>query len=228
MDCFTAEAVMSALAANLHRYRRPPGDQFLTYANAWIRREVRRRRMLNEIQTEHFKLLYAAFERGLYLSPAKDDAVEPCDHEQGLYLHLLTHPKKLDRMVAAKRAKPTTMLYALARSRTQGFRTFINDRSTKVGSAQRDGYNFLQFDYHSQDAASEVIRLAVLQAMSKLQPSERRTLKLMFYKGLTVSQIANRTKKSTDTVQRNLSRGLELLRDALYDPTIDAPASERE
>jgi hypothetical protein len=128
LTTFGAEQIMSALAANLHRYRRPAGDGFVCWASAWIRRETIRHRFLTELFQKSHGLIYAAVMRGLYVAPGGDLAVEPSDNEADLYEHLLENPRKIDGMMKPKRAKTSTVLFALAKSRIRAYRSQIANR----------------------------------------------------------------------------------------------------
>jgi RNA polymerase sigma-70 factor (ECF subfamily) len=55
----------------------------------------------------------------------------------------------------------------------------------------------------------------VEQALSHLQPRQRRTIELIYYEGLTADEVSLRTGETTRVVRHNLYRGLEKLRKAL-------------
>lgn len=54
------------------------------------------------------------------------------------------------------------------------------------------------------------------QALSCLQPRQRRTIELIYYEGLTAEEVARRTGESVRVVRHNLYRGLEKLRQVLH------------
>jgi RNA polymerase sigma-70 factor (ECF subfamily) len=53
------------------------------------------------------------------------------------------------------------------------------------------------------------------QALSHLQPRQRRTIELIYYEGLTADEVSLRTGETIRVVRHNLYRGLEKLRKAL-------------
>jgi len=55
----------------------------------------------------------------------------------------------------------------------------------------------------------------VEQALSHLQPRQRRTIELIYYEGLTADEVSLRTGETIRVVRHNLYRGLEKLRKAL-------------
>jgi RNA polymerase sigma-70 factor, ECF subfamily len=57
--------------------------------------------------------------------------------------------------------------------------------------------------------------LLVGQALSHLQPRQRRTIELIYYEGLTADEVSLRTGETIRVVRHNLYRGLEKLRKAL-------------
>lgn len=141
LSIFGAEQILNALAENLHKYRRPAGPRFMNWASAWVRRETRRHRFLTELFRDHYALVFAAVNRGLFLAPI-DYADELKDHEFALYVHLLQNPRKIDALMKPKKAKMTSMLYALAASRTRGYRSRVSDRYGKVNRLLDAGDSF--------------------------------------------------------------------------------------
>lgn len=79
LSIFDVEAILEALVAELHRYRRPPGPGFIVWATARVKRQARRHQFLTYTYTEHTKLLFAAITRSMFGCFADDWAVEPCD-----------------------------------------------------------------------------------------------------------------------------------------------------
>ena len=61
--------------------------------------------------------------------------------------------------------------------------------------------------------------ILVGQALSNLQPRQRRTIELIYYEGLTAEEVAIRTGETVRVVRHNLYRGLEKLRRILCDTT---------
>ena len=55
----------------------------------------------------------------------------------------------------------------------------------------------------------------VEQALSHLQPRQRRTIELIYYEGLTAEEVSHRTGETVRVVRHNLYRGLEKLRKAV-------------
>lgn len=53
------------------------------------------------------------------------------------------------------------------------------------------------------------------QALSSLQPRQRRTIELVYYEGLTAEEVSVRTGETVRVVRHNLYRGLEKLRRAV-------------
>ena len=127
---FEPERLMNSLAANLYRYRRPADERFVNWAQAWVRRDARRRKLLTEMLGRYRQLLIAAIERSLHKSAGEDWAVEVEDHIADLQVYLLQNPRKIDVILNPKKAKTTSVLYGLARSRMRAVRSKIKDRRT--------------------------------------------------------------------------------------------------
>lgn len=163
---YTEEAVMDSLAANLWRYTRPPGDGFVRWAQAWVRRQTRRYRFLTELNQNHRGLIYAAVQRAMFGSPAEDFAVEPCDNEADLYIHLLENPRKIDVLLKPDRAKPTTRLYGLTKSRQRAYRKKINKRRELVELQNGVG------KCESVTSDEEIAAVSASAAQRKLKNSE--------------------------------------------------------
>lgn len=132
LSAFGAEQILSNLAGNLCRYRRRPDHRFVEWAAAWVRRETRRHRFLTEMFRTNHDMLYKAISESLYRSSGEDLAVELQDYEAEVYTYLLQHPRKLDRLMHPKKAKPRTVLYALTKSRMRGVRSKIGDRHALI------------------------------------------------------------------------------------------------
>jgi hypothetical protein len=131
------EAIMGALAANLHKYRREPGPCFLEWSLAWIRRETKRHKFLNQLFKKNDDLLFAAIARALF-GASEDWAVEPKDLKAEIFLHLLQNPKKLNGLMNPRTAKPSSMLYKLTKSRMLGYRSKLGDRRALVSYWKKD------------------------------------------------------------------------------------------
>lgn len=125
---FDADAIMQALAANLYRYRRAPGDGFTRWATGWVRRQARRFRFLTTIRAELPKLIYSASARAMYGCPAEDAAIAVADAEQALYVYLLTYPREIDSLMQPCKAKLSTRLYQLVRAGERNRRKLLTDR----------------------------------------------------------------------------------------------------
>jgi hypothetical protein len=125
---FDTEAIMAALAANLDRYRRAPGDAFMGWATAWVRRQARRYRFLAIIRAEFPKLIYSASARAMSGCPADDAAIGVADAEQELYAYLLENPRLIDSLMRPSKAKPSTRLYSLVRAGERNRRKLLTDR----------------------------------------------------------------------------------------------------
>lgn len=69
-------------------------------------------------------------------------------------------------------------------------------------------------------------RLFVEQALSGLQPRQRRTVELTYYEGLTAEEIARRTGETVRVVRHNLYRGLERLRKNMNTPRRRMPDAQ--
>lgn len=128
-----AGTIMAALAANLWRYyHQSPDERFTRWATAWVRRQTRRHRFITELFNGSHPLVYAAVQRSLFACLGEDWSQEPADHEADVYLHLLQYPRKIDALLKPIQAKPTTMLYALTRSRMRAVRSKLTDRHALV------------------------------------------------------------------------------------------------
>ncbi len=66
-------------------------------------------------------------------------------------------------------------------------------------------------------------RILLEQALSSLQPRQRRTVELTYYEGLTAEEIAQRTGETVRVVRHNLYRGLERLRRKITAPQRRVP-----
>jgi RNA polymerase sigma-70 factor (ECF subfamily) len=64
------------------------------------------------------------------------------------------------------------------------------------------------------------------QALSMIQPRQRRTVELIYYEGLTPEEVSERTGESVPAVRHNLYRGLEKIRSVLGEA--DSRASKRK
>lgn len=126
------DQIIGALAANLHRYRRPPGDGFRLWAQAWVRRQTRRFRFLVQMKTEFRRLIYAAATRAMYECIAQDDAVEVTDSEHALYEYLWEFPRKLDELMLPGTAKTSSRIYKKAATRERGRRKLITENHTTM------------------------------------------------------------------------------------------------
>jgi len=63
------------------------------------------------------------------------------------------------------------------------------------------------------------------EALARLDESQRTTLELVFYEGMTMHEIADLMHESFDTVRHRYYRGLDKLRSMLFDPSDFRPKS---
>jgi RNA polymerase sigma-70 factor (ECF subfamily) len=75
--------------------------------------------------------------------------------------------------------------------------------------------------------AAEAVCL-VEQALSMIQPRQRRTVELIYYEGLTPEEVSEKTGESVPAVRHNLYRGLEKIRSVLGEAIADNRASKRK
>lgn len=105
---------------------------------------------LNTFQAEHIlaelaaalfqsnrRLLYKAISEALYLAP-EEWSKELDDYVQDVFVHLLEHPHKLIGLLFPEKAKPTTALYALAKSRMRAVRSQLMNRHRIVSRSLKD------------------------------------------------------------------------------------------
>jgi hypothetical protein len=76
-------------------------------------------------------LLYKAISGALYQAP-EDCSKGVDDHAQDVFVHLLQKPEKLKGLLFPKRAKSTTVLFSLVKSRMRGVRSLLSDRRALV------------------------------------------------------------------------------------------------
>jgi hypothetical protein len=175
-----------------------------------------RHRFLAEISRDHHKLLYKAFDQALFQSPAKDFATEPCDLEAEFYLFLLTNPKKLDELMAPGNAKSTTRIFSKAKWRARGYRTFLNDRSTKIGRYACEGCDFDTLrPSKPSDVEEDVRKNDIERAMRKLTARQRRILDMRYVNGFDVEAISKKTSTLPSAIQNEIKTACAMLRDYL-------------
>ena len=68
---------------------------------------------------------------------------------------------------------------------------------------------------HSKGLSLSESAILIEQALSSLQPRQRRTIELVYFEGLTAEEISVRTGETVRVVRHNLYRGLEKLRRAV-------------
>lgn len=100
-----------------------------------------------------------------------------------------------------------------------GYHRAFNHRRAMVAarifdSCPLDDSGPIAFPGHSQAEQ----RVLVEQALGKLPARERRTIELIYFKGLTGAEAAAVTRESVRVVRHNLYRGLEKLRKILIEP----------
>ena len=101
-----------------------------------------------------------------------------------------------------------------------GYQRILNSRRRLVS---RRFFDTATFDELLPESSSErpigyspaEASLLVGQALSHLQPRQRRTIELIYYEGLTADEVSLRTGETIRVVRHNLYRGLEKLRKAL-------------
>jgi len=102
-----------------------------------------------------------------------------------------------------------------------GYHRAFNHRRAMVAarffdSCPLDDSSPIAFPGHSQAE----LRVLVQQALGKLPARERRTIELIYFKGLTGTEAAAVTRESVRVVRHNLYRGLEKLRKILIEPEV--------
>lgn len=70
---------------------------------------------------------------------------------------------------------------------------------------------------HSRYAVSE-ISFAMGEALRKLKPQQQRTIRLIYFEGLTPEEVSTQTGETVRVVRHNLYRGIAALRSLLSDP----------
>lgn len=82
--------------------------------------------MVAELFQRNPGIIRKAVADALYQAPA--DFRDADDHAQDIYLHLAQHPEKLPGLLFPTKAKPTTTLFALVKSRMRAVRSQLANR----------------------------------------------------------------------------------------------------
>jgi RNA polymerase sigma-70 factor (ECF subfamily) len=100
-----------------------------------------------------------------------------------------------------------------------GYQRIFNRRRSLAANRffDTDSYDEIMSGIVPKSERSKGLSLAesailIEQALSGLQPRQRRTIKLVYYEGLTAEEVSVRTGETVRVVRHNLYRGLEKLR----------------
>lgn len=117
------------------------------------------------------------------------------------------------RQFDAERGSFRTWLLIFAYHRTYNHRrALLSERYFEADGF--DDLNAEQWSHarlHSRHSVSEA-KLVLDEALSKIQPRQRRTIELIHFEGLTAEETAARTGETVSVVRHNLYRGMKALR----------------
>jgi RNA polymerase sigma-70 factor (ECF subfamily) len=152
----------------------------------------------------HSPLLFAIAKRILRNRAEAEDAV------QQIFLDIFRSIQQFD----PKKGNFKTWLLMF------GYQRILNCRRGLVSRRFFDTGPFdelLPASYSERPIGYSAAEASVLveQALSHLQPRQRRTIELIYYEGLTADEVSLRTGETIRVVRHNLYRGLEKLRKAL-------------
>ena len=85
-------------------------------------------------------LVFRAISDSLFMVP-EDWSTEVDDHAQDVFVHLLQNPQKLIGLLFPARAKPSTTLFALTKSRMRAVRAQLCDRHRIISNRLADFHN---------------------------------------------------------------------------------------
>jgi RNA polymerase sigma-70 factor (ECF subfamily) len=139
------------------------------------------------------------------------DAGEAEDLVQAVFLEIFRSASQFDP------ARGTTKVWMLQCVYNRGFnrRQYLNLRGIYLRpeeSVPRPNESVIG---HNRSLDVLESARAVKQALGHLNTSQRKTLELAYYDGLTMHEIAERTGQSLDSVRHHYYRGLEKLRSVL-------------
>lgn len=107
-----------------------------------------------------------------------------------------------------------------------GYHRAFNHRRAMIAARVFDSYPLDDSCSMANEAHSQAeVRVLVEQALGRLPARERRTIELIYFKGLTASEAAEVTQETVRVVRHNLYRGIERLRSILILP--EAPEAEK-